>query len=137
VGLLDEAVAALALGRNLASVTTLSAAGAPVATLMWIDADADHLLVNTERHRLKYRNLARDPRVHVLIIDDGDAGRYAAVQGVVSEAFFGEAAREHIDHLARKYQGSDFDPTRIVSERVLLKIRPLKQHVRDPNVRRE
>jgi PPOX class probable F420-dependent enzyme len=127
---LDEDVRALVAEPNVAILTTLTPRGAPVATVVWIDVDGDDLLVNTERHRRKYRNVRRDPRVHVLVVDLDDPGRYAAVEGIVTAAELGPGARAHIDRLSRKYQGSDFDATRIVSERVVLRITPLRQHVR-------
>jgi PPOX class probable F420-dependent enzyme len=64
---LDEDTARLAKGKNLATVVTLMPGGQPQALLTWIDTDGDHLLVNTEPQRQKSRNLARDPRVTVLI----------------------------------------------------------------------
>ena len=39
---------------------------------MWVDADRQHLLINTEMHRQKYRNVERDPRVTVMIWDNED-----------------------------------------------------------------
>jgi PPOX class probable F420-dependent enzyme len=134
VGALLEGVVALASEPNFATVTTLLADGSPVGTLMWIDTDGDFLLVNTERHRLKYRNVCRDPRVHILVVDRDDEGRYAAVRGVVEDHIFGSAARAHIDRLALRYLGTPFDPSRIVSERVLLRVRPVSQRVRESAV---
>jgi PPOX class probable F420-dependent enzyme len=134
VGALDDEVAALARGANFASLTTLLPDGSPVSSLMWIDADDDHLLINTERHRLKYRNVSADPRVQVLIIDQDDLGHYAAVRGIVSEQVTGQAARDHIDRLAQKYLGQPFDSERVISERIILKISPLRQRVRHSSV---
>ena len=129
---LDPGVVELARGPNPASVTTLMADGSPVATLMWVDVDEPgrRLLLNTERHRLKFDNVARDPRVHLLIVDRGDTGHYASVQGKVTERVLGAAAREHIDRLAVKYTGAPFDERRIVSERVLLRVAVLHARVR-------
>lgn len=134
MGAVNGEILALARGKNFASFTTLSTGDHPVASLMWVDAEPDHLLVNTERHRLKFRNVARDPRVHLLIIDAQDMGHYASVQGLVDDHVFGTEARAHIDFLARKYLGTDFESARIVSERVLLRIRPLHQRVRQSSV---
>jgi len=134
VGTLLDEVLALAVEPNLATLTTLLPDGSPVGSLIWIDAGEDFLLVNTERHRLKYRNICRDPRVHVLVVDRVDEGHYAAVRGVVEEHVFGAEAREHIDRLAARYLGMPFDPARIVSERVLLRVRPLAQRVRESSV---
>jgi PPOX class probable F420-dependent enzyme len=134
VGAVDEEVLALARGPNFASFTTVTRDGRPVASLMWVDAEPDHLLVNTERHRLKFRNVCLNPDVHLLIIDGDDMGHYASVQGFVDDHVFGPEARAHIDVLARKYLGTAFDSARIVSERVLLRIRPLHQRIRDSGV---
>lgn len=101
---------------------------------MWVDTDGDSLLLNTERHRLKYRNVCRDPRVHVLVVDRADEGHYAAVRGLVEEHVFGADARQHIERLAERYLGTPFDPARIVSERVLLRVRPVAQRVRESSV---
>lgn len=137
MGEIEKEVLLLAREANFASFTTLSADGSPVASLMWVDADDDHLLLNTERHRLKYRNVCRDPRVHVLVVDRDDPGHYASVRGVVAEMVGGAAARAHIDRLSLKYEGARFDPALIVSERVLLMVTPLSQRVRRPDVRVE
>jgi PPOX class probable F420-dependent enzyme len=134
VGTLDDEVLALAKGPNLASFTTVLPNGNPVASLMWVDAEPDRLLVNTERHRLKFRNVSQNPNVHLLIIDGEDQGHYASVQGQVDDVVFGDEARAHIETLARKYLGTAFDPARIVSERVLLRIRPVHQRVRQSSV---
>jgi len=134
MGLVDAEVRALALAPNFASFATLLPGGNPVASLMWVDADDDRLLVNTERHRLKFRNVCRNPNVHLLVIDRDDPGHYASVQGRVDEHVFGEEAREHIERLAHKYLGTTFDPARIVSERVILRILPVRQRVRHSSV---
>jgi len=136
VARIDPDVLELARGANLASLTTLMPGGAPVASVVWVDADeaGDRLLVNTERHRLKYRNVLRDPRVHLLVVDHADDGHYASVRGVVDDHVFGQPALDHIDRLAKKYTGTRFDDTRIVSERVILSVRPLHQRVRQSSV---
>lgn len=136
MGALDPEVLELARGANLASLTTLLPSGAPVAGLVWVDADAagDRILVNTEVHRLRYRNVCRDPRVHVLIVDAEDTGHFASVQGEVEARILGPEARQHIERLAHKYTGAPFDARRIVSERAVLIVRPLAQRVRQSSV---
>ena len=74
--------------------------------------------------------MCADPRVQILIIDRDDLGHYAAVRGIVTEQISGQAARDHIDRLAQKYIGQPFDSERVISERVVLKISPLRQRVR-------
>jgi PPOX class probable F420-dependent enzyme len=128
--MLDEKIKSLATeGRNFAAVTTLMADGTPQTTVLWVDADDDHLLFNTEVHRQKYRNIERDPRVTVAIWDGANAYSYGEVRGEVVERVTGPEARDHIDHLARKYTGADYgNPIR--SERVILKVAPRRQFTR-------
>jgi hypothetical protein len=66
---LDEETARLAKGKNLATVVTLMPNGQPQAQLTWIDADGEHLLVNTEpstttpiRSARKAGSFSRSPR---------------------------------------------------------------------------
>lgn len=69
---LDEDVIRLAKGKNLATVATLMPDGQPEALLTWIDTDGEHLLINTEPVRQRAKNVARDPRVTVLIHSGDD-----------------------------------------------------------------
>jgi PPOX class probable F420-dependent enzyme len=124
--MLDEAIKKLALGRNIAAVTTLLPDGTPMTQPLWVDADDDHLLLNTEVHRQKFRNVQRDPRVAVAIWDGADPYFYVEVRGEVVEAVRGTEARAHIDDLARKYTGGDYAGT-VRSERVILKVAPTRR----------
>ena len=121
--MLDPKVVALAHGPNFAAFTTLLADGRPQTHVMWVDADDEHLLINTELHRQKARNVQRDPRVTVAIIDAANPYDFAEVRGTVVEIVRGPVARAHIDALALKYTGKPYAPT-IQSERVVLKIAP-------------
>jgi PPOX class probable F420-dependent enzyme len=118
---LDEDAVRLAKGRNLATVVTLMPDGQPQALLTWIDADADHLLVNTEPQRQRDMNVALDPRITVLIKGDGDYD-WAEVRGHVVGTVTGDEARQHIDELSRKYTGKDYAPPIGPQGRVILKI---------------
>lgn len=110
--------------ETYAHVTTLNEDGSPHTTPVWIDYGADDgcLLVNTERHRRKAKNVERDPRISVSMTDPDTPYRYLSVTGEVEEVTT-EGAREHIDGLARRYTGDDY-ATPIQSERILLRIRP-------------
>jgi PPOX class probable F420-dependent enzyme len=105
---LDEDTVRLARGANLATIVTLMPDGQPQAQLRWIDTDGEHLLVNTEPQRQAARNLARDPRVTILLHTAENASDWAEVRGRVVRTVTGEEARAHIDRLARKYTGGDF-----------------------------
>ena len=120
---LSPAARELATGANFAALTTLFEDGTPQTQVMWVDADDDHVLINTEIHRQKFTNVERDPRVTVLIWDADDEYRYVEVRGRVVETVRGPEARDHIDACSRRYLGKDY-PTRIRSERVILRIAP-------------
>lgn len=115
----------LATGKNFAVFTTLRADGHPAAQVMWVDADDDCLLINTEKHRRKFRNVQHDPRVTVTIMNSENLYEYVEVRGNVVEIVEGAAARDHIDKLSLKYFGRLYDPSIIKSERVILRISPI------------
>ncbi len=79
----------LARGQNFAALTTLLPSGHPQTQVMWVDANEQHLLINTEVHRQKYKNIERDPRVTLLIRDEENPYRYAEVRGQVVETVGG------------------------------------------------
>lgn len=127
---IDDGVRELAQGANFAVLTTLMPDGVPQSQVMWVDCDDEHVLINTELGRQKQRNVERDPRATVTIIDKDNPYRYAEVRGEVVEQVRGPEARQHIDDLAVKYTGQPYKPEAIKTERVLLKIRPLRQLAR-------
>ena len=119
---LDKNVVRLAQARNLATVVTLMPDGQPQAQLTWIDTDGELLLVNTEPQRQRVKNIARDPRVTVLIHSADDPWDWAEVRGHVVDTVGGQAARDHIDALSRKYLGTDYANPIGPHGRVILRI---------------
>jgi PPOX class probable F420-dependent enzyme len=77
---LHPMVLELARGQNFAALTTLLPGGHPQTQVMWVDADGEHLLVNTEVHRQKFRNVGGDPRVTLMIWDKEDPYRFVEVR---------------------------------------------------------
>ena len=125
--MLDQTIRTLAAtGQNFAAVTTLLPDGTPMTQPMWVDADDEHLLLNTEVHRQKFRNISRDPRITIAIWDPNQPYNYVEVRGEVIETITGPEARSHIDQLSQRYMGRDY-PGQIESERVILKIAPTKR----------
>ncbi len=107
-------------------IATLMPDGSPQVTQTWVDTDGQYILINTADGRQKVRNVRRDPRVAVNVVDPGNEFRLASVRGRVVEVTT-EGADEHIDRLAQKYLGQDTYPFRNPSEqRVILKIEPAK-----------
>ena len=108
--------------KNFATISTLAADGSPRTHVMWIDADDEHLLVNTEVH------LERDPRVTVTVINAENPYQFIEARGRVTGTVRGPEARAHIDALAKRYQGVDEYGGTIKSERVIVQITPEKVH---------
>lgn len=125
--MVHEKVKKLAQEENFGTITTLLRDGTPSTHVMWVDADDEHVLVNTETGRAKFRNVQRDPRVSVTIWDKDNPYSYVEVRGNVVDTVAGEAARRHIDDLSVKYTGHPYDPDAIQTERVILKIKPERQ----------
>ena len=127
---LDPAVRELAHAPNFAALSVILRSGRPMTHIMWVDADDDHVLVNTEVHRAKFRAVQRDPRVTVTIWHRDNPYSYTEVRGRVVEVVRGPNARAHIDRLSQKYRGKDYDDSAITSERVILRVAPETVHVR-------
>ncbi|MFB6207460.1 MAG: PPOX class F420-dependent oxidoreductase, partial [Haloglomus sp.] len=106
---------------TIAHLSTILPDGSPHSAPVWIDydAEADRLLVNTERGRRKEKNVRQDPRVAVSMTDPENPYRMLSVRGEVAEVTT-EGAREHIDELTKRYMGQEEYPNPIQTERVLL-----------------
>jgi PPOX class probable F420-dependent enzyme len=103
-------------------LATLMPDGSPQLTQVWADTDGRYILINTAEGRQKVRNVRRDPRVAVNVVDPANAWRIASVRGRVVEITT-EGADRLIDQLAKKYIGADTYPFRQPGEvRVTLKI---------------
>jgi PPOX class probable F420-dependent enzyme len=106
----------------LASLATLFADDSPQITPLWIDLDGDDVLFNTTEHRVKARNMRRDPRVAVSVIDPEDPYNVVVFRGTVVD-MTAEGADAHIDGLAHKYLGTDFPGHREGQVRIIVRVR--------------
>ncbi len=110
--------------KAFAHLVTLMPDGSPQSTPVWCDFDGQYVLVNTAAGRQKDKNLVRDGRVALSIIDPDNAYRYLEVRGRVAERTT-NGADDHIDKMAKKYMGKDKYPFRKEGEqRVIFKIKP-------------
>jgi PPOX class probable F420-dependent enzyme len=119
---LDPNVQRLAKTDNVAVTVTLMPDGQRQALPTWIDTDGEHLLINTEPDRQKSKNVRRDPRVTVLIIDKANPFDFVEVRGRVVDTVGGEEARRHIDELSQRYAGGPYQNPIGPQGRVILKI---------------
>jgi PPOX class probable F420-dependent enzyme len=110
--------------KAFASLATLMPSGSPQVTPVWCDYDGTHVLVNSARGRQKDRNMERDPRVALSIVDPDNPYRYMEIRGKVTE-ITEKGADEHINRMAKKYLDKDIYPARKPGEvRVIYKISP-------------
>jgi PPOX class probable F420-dependent enzyme len=124
--MLEPAIRDLARDKNFASLAMRMPNGQIGNHVMWVDADDEHVLINTEVHRAKFKGMEADPKVTVMIWQLDDPYTYAEVRGVVTETVRGPEARAHIDALSQKYRGTPYTGE-IKSERVIVKIAPQRQ----------
>ena len=124
--MLHDKVRTLAEGANFAALTTVLPDGQPQTHIMWVGCDDEHIIINTEVHRRKFKNIERDPRVTVTIWDADNPYSFVEVRGRVVETVTGDEARGNIDALSQKYMGRDY-ASDIQSERVILRIAPDRQ----------
>jgi PPOX class probable F420-dependent enzyme len=110
--------------KAFANLGTLMPDGSPQVTPVWVDYDGKHVLVNSAEGRRKDKNLRRDGRVAMSIMDPDNPYRYLQIRGKVTE-ITSQGAAQHIDKMAKKYLGKDKYPYAQPGEvRVLYKIEP-------------
>lgn len=124
--MLNAEIRDLARGKNFAALTVIPKSGHPMTHVMWVDADDNHVLINTEIGRAKATAMDNDDRVTVTVIDAGNPYHYAEVRGRVVGKVAGQEAADHIDALSTKYTGSTykFGPT---DKRIIYRIEPVHQ----------
>jgi len=82
-------------------LTTVTEDGQPRSSLVWVDTDGEHALVNTTLERWKGRDLVRDPRLSLLVVDPDDTGRFLQIRGEAE--LVTDGALRHLDLLTRRY----------------------------------
>ena len=87
-------------GKNFASIATLMKDGSPQVSTTWIDFDGTNILINTAEGRLKTNNAIRDPRVAIVVTEEGSPYNSVNIRGKVIDQNTNESD-EHIDKLAK------------------------------------
>jgi len=117
---LSDATVALLDGRNYAVLATINPDGSPQTSVMWIGRDGHDLLFSTVEGRVKHRNMRRDPRVSVTVIDSSDPENYAELRGRVSMT--PDVGRALDTRLSWKYDGQDPGEDRPGAVRVVVRM---------------
>ena len=131
---LTEPVIKIIKDKNFAFFGTVMKDGRPQVSPVWIDIEDndDIILINTAQGRIKHKNVSRDPRVSLSIIDRNNPYSMVSIQGtVIEQTTIG--ADQHIDKLAKKYLNNDRYPSHSPSiTRVICKIKPEKMYFLPP-----
>ena len=130
---LTELAKKLIDGKNLANVATLMPDGSPQVASVWVEREADIVVINATTTRQRYRNLKRDPRVALSIFDINNIYTTVMIRGRATE-ITNEGAEEHIDRLSMKYNGRKYPDHCPDRPRVIIRITP--EHVTEWNGRR-
>jgi PPOX class probable F420-dependent enzyme len=116
----SEATLRLLDGKNYAVLATVNADGSPQTSVVWVGRDGSNLLFSTVEGRVKHRNMVRDPRVSVTVIDSADPENYVELRGTVSMT--PDVGRRIDTQLSRKYDGRDPGEDRPGAVRVVVRM---------------
>ena len=116
--------------NHRAVIGTLRKDGTPQLTPVSVGADGDRIAVSSRETALKVKNLRRDPRAWLVLMNDGFFGEFMLVDGPVEIVALPEAMEGLVDYY-RNISGEhpDWDDYRAAMERdqrVLLKITPTR-----------
>lgn len=117
---LSEAALRLVDGRNYAVLATINPDGSPQSSVIWVGRDGDDLVFSTVEGRVKHRNMVRDPRVSVSVIDSADPENYVELRGTAS--IRPDVGRQLDTRLSRQYDGRDPEPDRPGAVRVVVRV---------------
>ena len=118
-------------------LTTMMPDGQPQMSVVWVAFDGTHVLLNSTLERQKGKNMQKNPKVNVLVIDPDDVARFIEVRGEVV-GITQEGAIEHADKQTKAYSCGEQqqfygdvypEETKEKETRVVFKILPAKVNV--------
>ncbi len=126
---MDSKIVELLEGKNLVFIATTMKDGAPQVSPVWADLEDGYIMINTAEERIKHKNVLRDPRVAISVVDQNNPLNMTAIRGRVEE-IIPDYDYVHANKLTKKYMGKDTYPFRKPGEkRIIFKIKPEKTFV--------
>jgi len=107
-------------GPNYAVLATVNPDGSPQTSAIWVGRDGQDVLFSTVEGRVKHRNMMRDPRVSVTILDCTDPENYVELRGRVTIA--PDVGRRVDTQLSWKYDGKEPGEDRPGAVRVVVRM---------------
>jgi len=121
---MDDKVIKLFEGRNLVFIATIMKDGSPQLSPVWADYDNGHVFVNTAEGRIKHKNVLRDPRVAVSVVNHNNPLDMTTIRGKVIDVI-PDYEYKHANKLTKKYIGKEIYPFKQPGEkRIIFKILP-------------
>jgi PPOX class probable F420-dependent enzyme len=94
---------------NFGHLATMREDGSVHSVVVWQHVEDGRIALNSAEGRAWPRNLRREPRVTITVLDRENPYEYVEIGGRIVEDTH-EGAKEHIDSLAKKYIGQDEYP---------------------------
>jgi PPOX class probable F420-dependent enzyme len=105
---LPDTVVEIAGGTAVVHVATSLPDGAPHNVPVWVAVEDGRLAFLTSPGSRKARNLARDPRLAISMVDPANPMRMATVRGRVAHVVDGDAGWAIIDRISQRYLGTPY-----------------------------
>ena len=123
---MDPKVENLFEGKNLVFIATINPDGSPQLTPVWGNYSNDHILINTAEGRVKHKNVKKDPRVAISVVDNDNPLNMTTIRGKVIE-IIPDYDYLHINKLTKQYMGiTEYPFKRKNEKRIIFKIEPEK-----------
>ena len=123
---MDLKVQRLFQQKNLIFISTINSDGSPQLTPVWGNYDERYVLVSTAEGRLEHKNVLRDPRVSISVVDQDNPLNMTTIKGEVIE-IIPDYDYIHANKLTKQYMGIDEYPFKRDGEkRIIFKIKPVK-----------
>ena len=123
---MDPQIEELFQKKNLVFIATINPDGSPQLTPVWGNYNDNHILINTAEGRIKHKNVQKDPRVAVSVVDHDNPLNMTTIRGKVVQ-IIPDYDYSHADELTKQYMGISVYPYKRENEkRIIIKIKPEK-----------
>jgi len=92
--------------------------------VIFIKRDGDTVLFSTIEGRLKTRNMRRDPRISLVVVDKNNAGRYVEIRGTVD--ITEDPDKTLLYDMYDRYMGGATPPPEPDAHRLIVRLTPDK-----------
>jgi len=126
---MDDKIIKLFEEPNLVFIATIMKDGSPQLSPVWADFEDGHVLVNTAEGRIKHKNVLRDPRVAISVVNHNNPLDMTTIRGKVID-IIPDYEYKHANKLTKKYMGKEIYPFKQPGEkRIIFKILPERVYV--------